>query len=60
MLREALLRLMEYDQDEIADQLLDELLLALDITTLDHEGESTKPPPSGLCAKTHGAADPVR
>ncbi|MEA2117226.1 circularly permuted type 2 ATP-grasp protein [Halovibrio sp. HP20-50] len=33
LLREALLRLMEYDQDDIADQLLDELLLALDITT---------------------------
>lgn len=30
---------MEYDQDEIADQLLDELLLALDITTLNEEDE---------------------
>ena len=39
LLREALLRLMEYDQDEIADQLLDELLLALDITTLNKEDE---------------------
>lgn len=39
LLREALLRLMEYDQDEIADQLLDELLLALDITTLNEEDE---------------------
>ncbi|TVP46187.1 MAG: hypothetical protein EA345_13185 [Halomonas sp.] len=39
LLREALLRLMEYDQDEIADQLLDELLLALDITTLDEDDE---------------------
>ncbi|MEC7294750.1 MAG: alpha-E domain-containing protein, partial [Pseudomonadota bacterium] len=51
LLREALLRLMEYDQDEIADQLLDELLLALDITTLDHEGESTKPPLVGFAQK---------
>lgn len=39
LLREALLRLMEYDQDAIADQLLDELLLALDITTLNEEDE---------------------
>ena len=39
LLREALLRLMEYDQDEIADQLLDELLLALDITTLNEKDE---------------------
>ncbi|MBS3669497.1 circularly permuted type 2 ATP-grasp protein [Vreelandella boliviensis] len=39
LLREALLRLMEYDQDEIADQLLDELLLALDITTLNEDDE---------------------
>ena len=39
LLREALLRLMEYDQDAIADQLLDELLLALDITTLNKDDE---------------------
>ena len=39
LLREALLRLMEYDQDAIADQLLDELLLALDITTLSKDDE---------------------
>ncbi|QNU65004.1 circularly permuted type 2 ATP-grasp protein [Vreelandella titanicae] len=39
LLREALMRLMEYDQDEIADQLLDELLLALDITTLNEEDQ---------------------
>ncbi|MFG6667026.1 circularly permuted type 2 ATP-grasp protein [Halomonas sp. HNIBRBA4712] len=31
LLREALMRLMEYDQDDIADQVLDELLLALDL-----------------------------
>ncbi len=43
LLREALMRLMEYDQDEIADQLLDELLLALEITTLNGDGEGAKP-----------------
>ncbi|BBM05606.1 hypothetical protein HAALTHF_25210n [Vreelandella aquamarina] len=52
MLREALLRLMEYDQDEIADQLLDELLLALDITTLDHEGGKHQAAPGGLLRKS--------
>ncbi|RUR29521.1 hypothetical protein ELY33_12955 [Vreelandella andesensis] len=42
LLREALMRLMEVDQDEIADQLLDELLIALNITTLNNDGEGAK------------------
>lgn len=51
LLREALMRLMEYDQDEIADQLLDELLLALEITTLSHDDEGAKPPLEGFAQK---------
>ncbi|MCB8888727.1 circularly permuted type 2 ATP-grasp protein [Vreelandella malpeensis] len=49
LLREALLRLMEYDQDEIADQVLDELLLALDIGACETPGDRT--PPTGFSAK---------
>ncbi|PCF97119.1 circularly permuted type 2 ATP-grasp protein [Vreelandella nigrificans] len=51
LLREALMRLMEYDQDDIADQLLDELLLALDITTLNNAGENTRPLLVGFAQK---------
>ncbi|SDN70630.1 circularly permuted type 2 ATP-grasp protein [Vreelandella arcis] len=51
LLREALLRLMEYDQDEIADRLLDELLLALDISTQNNDGERIKTPLVGFSQK---------
>lgn len=52
LLREALMRLMEYDQDDIADQLLDELLLALEITTLESDAENAKPPLIGFAQKS--------
>lgn len=38
LLREALLRLMEFDQDDIADQLLNELLVALEIVPPGDDG----------------------
>ncbi|MDR5876087.1 circularly permuted type 2 ATP-grasp protein [Vreelandella gomseomensis] len=51
LLREALLRLLEVDQDDIADQLLDELLLILDIATRDADGEPSKAPRVGFIQK---------
>ncbi|WP_249975882.1 circularly permuted type 2 ATP-grasp protein [Vreelandella olivaria] len=51
LLREALMRLMEYDQDEIADQLLNELLLALEITTLSSDNKEVKSPLVGFAQK---------
>ncbi|UYV18259.1 circularly permuted type 2 ATP-grasp protein [Halomonas qaidamensis] len=51
LLREALMRLLEVDQDEIADQLLDELLIALEITTLNEDSENSKPPLVGFVQK---------
>ncbi|WP_447956036.1 circularly permuted type 2 ATP-grasp protein [Vreelandella sp. EE7] len=50
LLREALLRLMEYDQDAIADQVLDELLQALDLCDKpEAQGASNRP--AGFLAK---------
>jgi len=51
LLREALLRLLEVDQDDIADRLLDELLLILDIATQDADGEPSKAPLVGFTQK---------
>ncbi|QNI02227.1 circularly permuted type 2 ATP-grasp protein [Halomonas sp. SH5A2] len=59
LLREALLRLMEFDQDDIADRLLDELLLVLEIDgqddaqddTQDRDEACIKAPPVGFTQK---------
>ncbi|WP_447553617.1 circularly permuted type 2 ATP-grasp protein [Vreelandella sp. EE22] len=50
LLREALLRLMEYDQDDIADQVLDELLLALNLCDK-RQGLGDAPALTGFLAK---------
>ncbi|MCA1773491.1 MAG: circularly permuted type 2 ATP-grasp protein, partial [Halomonas sp.] len=60
LLREALLRLMEFDQDDIADRLLDELLLVLEIDGQDDAQDNAqdsdeaciKAPPVGFTQKS--------